>query len=403
MNHYVTFGMDQAAADMAIQKSFMHWGLHPWAGYAVVGMALAYFQYRRKAPGLISSIFVPLLGEERVRGPIGKLIDILAIFATIAGVATSFGQAALQLNAGLNSLFGIPQELMVQIVIVALLTALFIFFSLRGIDKGIKVLSNTAMALAGVLLVAVLILGPIVTDMSMLVNGIGDYLGNFFQNSLGINSLDDNSWLGGWTVFYWAWWIAWGPFVGTFIARISKGRTIREFVLGVMFGPTALAVLWFAAFGGLGITQDGGVILSAIAQTENALFVVFSQYPIGIGLTVIACVALCAFFATSANSATFVLSMYSSNGDLNPKKSLKVLWGILLSTLSLILLMTVGLDALKASSIIAAFPFIFVMLLCCVCLYKAISKEVPRKLTEDSEKPIPKLEGDARIKVEKSD
>lgn len=375
LNHYVTFGATQEAANIAMRKSFMHWGFHPWAAYAIIGMALAYFQFRKKAPGLISSIFLPLLGEKGVKGPIGKFIDISAVFATVAGVATSLGQGAMQINGGLNYMFGIPQNMTTQFIIVAIITVVYTWTAVSGIDKGIKLLSDINMVLAVTLLVGSFIVGPMLLDINILTNSFGSYIGNFIQDSFAINPFGDNGWLSSWTIFYWAWWIAWGPFVGTFIARISKGRTIKEFVLGVIIAPSVVSIIWFAIFGGLGLNLDLGVIQTAIQQTETALFVALSHYPLGFILSLVAVALLCTFFCTSANSATFVLAMFSSDGDLNPSNSKKTLWGILQAVLALVLLATGGLSALQTCSIVAAFPFAIIMIMTCVSLLKALGQE----------------------------
>ena len=375
LNHYVSFGMTEEAANLAMRKSFMHWGFHPWAGYAVVGMALGYFQFRKKAPGLISSIFLPVLGEEGVRGPVGKAIDVCAVFATVAGVATSLGQGALQINGGLNEMFNIPQNIVVQILIVLVITIIYTGTAVSGIDKGIKRLSDINMVLAVALMLGAFLLGPTLKEVNIFTNSFGDYVGNFIQDSFAINPFGDNSWLNGWTIFYWAWWIAWGPFVGTFIARISRGRTIREFVLGVICVPAVVSMIWFALFGGLGLNLENSIILQAIEKTETALFIVFGQYPLSFIMSTIAVLLLCTFFATSGNSATFVLAMFSSNGDLNPSKSKKLLWGVIQAVLALVLLMTGGLAALQTCSVVAAFPFAIIMLFSCVCLVKALKSE----------------------------
>lgn len=375
LNHFISFGADETAASYAMQKSFMHWGFHPWAGYSIIGLALGYFQFRKNAPGLISSIFLPILGEKGVKGPIGKAIDISAIFATVAGVATSLGQGTLQINSGLNYLFNVPITSLVQIVIVALITIVFTWTAVTGIDKGIKLLSDINMYLAVALMLGSFILGPKIMTLNIFTNSLGAYVNNFIQESFSINPFGDNSWLGSWTIFYWAWWIAWGPFVGTFIARISKGRTIKEFVLGVIIAPSVVSFIWFSVFGSLGLNLDTSIIMEAIKSTETALFVVFSQYPLGILMSLIALCLLCTFFITSANSATFVLSMFSANGDLNPSNSRKVLWGIIQALLALALLLTGGLGALQTVSIVAAFPFAIIMLLACYSLVKALSKE----------------------------
>lgn len=375
LNHFVSFGSTEAAADLAMRKSFMHWGFHPWAGYAIIGMALGYFQFRKNAPGLISSIFLPILGEKGVRGPIGKLIDICAVFATVAGIATSLGQGTMQINSGLNFLFDIPNTLLVQIIIIIVLMVIYTWTAVSGIDKGIKLLSDINMFLAVAILLGAFLIGPKLLMVNIFTNSLGDYVNNFIQDSFSMSPFGDKAWLGSWTIFYWSWWIAWGPFVGTFIARISRGRTIKEFVLGVIVAPSVVSFIWFSVFGGLGLNLNLAIIEKAKEVTETALFIVFAEYPLGMVFSVIAICLLCTFFITSANSGVFVLSMFSSNGDLNPPNSKKMLWGVIQALLALVLLMTGGLDALQTCSIVAAFPLAFIMLLCCVCLWKALKTE----------------------------
>lgn len=375
LNHYVTFGMTPDAANLAMKKSFMHWGFHPWAGYASIGMALGYFQFRKKAPGMISSIFYPILGEKGINGPIGKLIDIFAIFATVAGIATSLGQGALQINGGLNYMFDIPQNNTTQLVIILVITILYTWTAVSGIDKGIKVLADINMVLVAILLAGCFLVGPKLMTLNIFVNSTGEYINSFVKDSLGINPFGDNKWLGSWTIFYWAWWIAWGPFVGTFIARISKGRTIREFVFGVIFAPSIASLIWFSVFGSLGLSRNVDLIQSAIKVTETALFAVLNDYTFGFALSIVAVALLGTFFVTSANSATFVLAMFSEEGDLNPSNPKKILWGIIQALLALVLLMTGGLSALQTCSIVAAFPFAIIMVLSCYCLVKALTQD----------------------------
>ena len=229
-------------------------------------------QFRKNKPGLISSIFIPLLGEERVRGPIGKAIDILAIFATVAGVATSLGLGVLQINSGLNYLFGIPVNDTVNLIIILIVTALFMTSAITGLNKGIKWLSNTNIMLAGILMLLTFLLGPTLKIINSFVNGLGQYLFRLIPDSFAISAFGDNSWIGGWRIFYWAWWIAWAPFVGVFIARISKGRTIREFILGVTIVPALGSFVWFAIFGTTGMNVGTEIAAKAIEVTETAFF-----------------------------------------------------------------------------------------------------------------------------------
>ncbi|HSH34683.1 BCCT family transporter, partial [Schnuerera sp.] len=352
-----------------------HWGVHPWANYAVIALPLAYMQFRKKKQGLISSIFIPLLGEERVAGPIGKFIDILAIFATIAGVATSLGLGTLQINSGLNYLFGVPINTTTNIIIIVTVTVLFMISAITGLDKGIKFLSNANITLASALMILTFILGPTVTIINSLTNGVGMYISNFIESSFQINPFGDNSWINGWKIFYWAWWIAWAPFVGSFIARISKGRTIKEFILGVSIVPALGSLLWFAVFGATGINLGPEIAAEAIEVTETALFVVMEHVPLGSIISLVAIILLCTFFVTSADSATFVLGMMSRNGDLNPSTNIKIVWGAIQSMMAFALMQAGGLDALQTSSIVAAFPFAIVMIFACISFVKALKAE----------------------------
>ncbi len=367
------------ASNFAMRASFMHWGFHPWANYAIIGLALAYFQFRKNKPGLISSIFIPLLGEERVNGPIGKFIDILAVFATVAGVATSLGLGTLQINSGLNYLFNIPETKFVQVVIILIITVLYIWTAISGIDKGIKLLGDINLVLASGLLLLVFVFGPTLKIINSFVNGFGEYINGFVYNSLHIEPFGDNSWINGWTIFYWAWWIAWAPFVGTFIARISKGRTVKEFIGGVIAAPALVSMVWFAAFGAMGLNLGEILGIEGLSQAASnpstALFQVFDHYPLSTIMSFITVLLLCTFFITSANSATFVLGMLTSKGDLDPSKQKKFIWGIVQALFATALLLSGGLNALQTASVAAAFPFIAVMLLSIVSLIMALRKE----------------------------
>jgi len=376
LNHYISpmgiEGGTKAASDFAMMKSFMHWGLHPWANYSVLALALAYMQFRKGKPGLISSIFIPLIGEERAKGWIGHTIDILAVFATVAGVATSLGLGTLQINSGLNFLFDVPETSLVQIIIVVVVTVLFMLSAVTGLDKGIKFLSNLNVSIAGILLVLSIIIGPTLLIFSNLGQGILLYAKDLVMD---VNPFGKGEWYGWWTIFYWAWWIAWAPFVGTFIARISRGRTIKEFIFGVLAAPTVASFLWFATFGSLGINAGTDVAAEAITKTETALFVVMQHYPLGSIISFVAVLLLCTFFVTSADSATFVLGMMSSDGDLNPSTQRKLVWGVIQSTLALALMLAGGLKMLQTASIVAAFPFAFVMIFAMVSIIKALKND----------------------------
>lgn len=385
IGHFINpAGMDggtSEAAEFAFKSVFMHWGIQPWANYAVIGLTLAYFQFRKNKPGLMSSVIEPLAGERHVKWYIEKIVDILAAFATVAGIVTSLGLGVLQINSGLNVMLGIPDNLVVQIAIIVIITAIFIWSAVSGIHKGVKRLSNFNTTLALILLMGAFVIGPKLEIVNNLVNGTGNYIGNFIQDSLTIPTYGDKSWIESWRVFYWAWWIAWAPFVGLFIARISKGRTIREFVLGVVLAPTLASIVWFAVFGTFGIhlAMTGALSKETLQQIltfpETGLFTVFSLYPFGTILSILAIILLITFFITSADSGTYVLAMLSSEGNLNPPNYKKIIWGGIQSALAVGLLIAGGLKPLQTISIVAAFPFMFIMLAACISFIKELKNE----------------------------
>ncbi|WP_330362402.1 BCCT family transporter [[Clostridium] dakarense] len=362
------------AITFAMQQSFIHWGLHPWAAYSIMGLALAYFQFRKGAPGLISSIFLPILGEKGVKGPIGKTIDILAVFTTVTGIATSLGMGTMQIAGGLEYVFNIENTIKLQIIIIAIATVLYILSSTSGLDKGIKILSNINLSLAGFILIGAILIGPKLDMLNNFQNGMFAYVTEFVSQSLYMDS--SKEWIGQWRVFYWALWIAWIPFVGIFIARISKGRTIREFIIGVTLVPAIACIVWFTVFGTLGINLGADFATTATKVTELALFEVFAKYPFGQILSIIAMVLLCTFFISSADSATYVLGMFTSDGDLNPSGTKKIIWGVVQATLAIALLLSGGLGTLQTVSIVSAFPFTIIVLLSMVSIIKALREEV---------------------------
>jgi glycine betaine transporter len=375
-------GGSPEAAELGMRYAFFHWGLHPWAVYGVVAMAIAYFSFRQGRGGVVSSVFYPLIGE-RVNGPIGKAIDILAILATLFGVAVSLGLGALQINGGLNFLFEVPAEAAIQILIIAVITVLFLISAATGVEKGIRILSNVNMVLGASLLLFVFVLGPTVFLMDTFTQMVGDYAGALVSMSFERNVFEDSSWANNWTIFYWATWIAWSPYVGAFIARISRGRTIREFVLAVLFVPSIVSFFWFSTMGGTGIELDrvgDGIISGAVADNvDTALFVMLEQLPISLITSILAMILIAIFFITSADSASFVLGSMSSGGTLDPANPVKFIWGIVIASFAAVLLLSGGLEALQNVAIIAAVPFAVVMLFMCVALFKAISKDPAAK------------------------
>lgn len=366
------------AAKAAMRYAFFHWGLHPWALYTIVGLALAYFTFRKGYPTLVSSIFYPLLGE-KVNGGVGKAIDILAILVTVFGVATSLGMGALQINGGIAHLFNLPSNIMMQIIIIAVVTFLFILSATTGIDKGIKFLSDLNIGVAMALLLFVLFLGPTIFIIDLFVDTLGGYARNIIEMSLSLDPFTENTWIADWTLFYWAWWISWAPFVGVFIARISKGRTIREFVSGVLLVPSIFGFIWFTVFGGTALNFEifKGCNIAEAVQNDvtSALFTTLSFLPLGKSISLIAILLIITFFITSADSATFVLAMLSSNGNLNPKNKIKLLWGILQSAIAIVLLLSGGINAIQTIAIIMGLPFAFIMVGMCFSILKSLKAE----------------------------
>lgn len=376
------------AGELGLQYAFFHWGLHPWATYAVIAMAIAYANFRQGRGGLISSVFYPLLGD-RVDGPIGKAIDILALVATLFGVSVSLGLGALQVNGGLSFLFDLPDSATIQIVVIVIITVLFLTSAATGVNRGIRYLSNLNMALATLLLVFILALGPTVVLLDVFVQTTGSYVGNLIPISFRTNALEQSSWAGDWTLFYWATWIAWCPFVGAFIARISRGRTIREFVVGVLLVPSTLSFLWFSVLGGTALELNeatGGEIATAVDESVTAaFFVTLNQLPLSIISSVIVMLLVSVFFITSADSASFVLASMSSEGAVNPRVVLRFIWGLVISAFAAVILLSGGLDALQRVAIITAVPFAVIMIVMCWAMYKSFSAE----FQEDREQVVP--------------
>ncbi|SES93092.1 glycine betaine transporter [Oceanobacillus limi] len=369
-------GSDQAFKE-GLAVTYFHWGIHGWAMYGIVALVLAFFQFRKDEPGLISATLKPLFGDKML-GPWGKLIDVLAAFATIFGVATSLGFGAAQINGGLSHLFGIEVSFTSQFIIVLIVTVLFLISAWSGISKGIKYLSNANIVIAALLFFGVVIVGPTLLILNMFTETFGMYMQNIIQWSFRTASLegDNRAWLDGWTIFYWAWWIAWAPFVGMFIARVSRGRTIRQFMIGVMLVPTFIIGIWFATFGTTaGFVQTSGIDLTQYA-TEMVLFNMFDQLPLSLILSILAILLIFSFFITSADSATFVLGIQSTHGSLSPPNTVKILWGLAQSAVALVLLYVGGLTALQNTIIAAAFPFSFIMILMVISLLKALRKEM---------------------------
>lgn len=368
-----------AAAREAMRLSIFHWGLHAWAIYVVLGLALALSHFRFGAPLAIRSTLQPVLGDMTHRWP-GKVIDMLAVLGTLFGLATSLGLGAAQINAGLSELFQTEISTNSQVLIIILITFFAIMSLVLGLDKGIRRLSEFNMVLAVLLLTFILILGP----TAALLRGLPDHLGNYLQNlpgmSLSTHPFQSLDWQKAWTIFYWAWWLSWAPFVGTFIARISKGRTIREFVIGVLVAPTLMGLLWFGIFGGAALRHEllgGGGIAEIVEQNSAlAIYALLAQFPLQQFTNLVAIILVAVFFITSSDSGSFVVDMLTSGGDPNPPVWQRIFWASMEGMLAIILLIIGGLGALQAGAISLGLPFCIIILVVCYALQKRLKDSI---------------------------
>ncbi|RDV12362.1 BCCT family transporter [Arthrobacter sp. RT-1] len=396
-------GQTAEAVETAMATSVFHWTLHPWAMYAVVGIAIAYSTFRLGRKNLLSESFVSLFGRKAVDGIGGKIINILAIFATLFGSAASLGLGALQIGSGLqfNGVVGeVATPLLV--IIIAVLTFCFVASAVSGLEKGIQFLSNTNMVLAVVLAVIVFVVGPTLFILNLIPSALGSYIQQLPEMAARTEATGDDtmrSWLSGWTVFYWVWWMSWTPFVGMFIARISRGRTIRQFVTGVLFVPSLVSLLWFAVFGGTAIhqqraadgTPDTGDGIATIVDGapaisfDGALFAMLNGLGtpqwLTVGLAILAMVLTAIFFVTGADSASIVMGSLSSRGTLKPSKPVVVFWGTLMGTVAIVMLLAGGdtpaeaLGGLQRMTIVAAAPFVIVLLVLCIALARDLRRD----------------------------
>ena len=366
------------AARTAMGYSFFHWGISQWSIFGVAGLAIGYSQYRKKKNGMVSTSLEPLFGQN-YNQPTRKVIDILAVIATVTGMATSVGLGILQMDGGLSFAFNFPSGPVTQIVLTVLMTALFLFSTITGLKRGMKWLSNLNMALALILTVFVMFMGPFTFIMETFVLGIGDYLKSYVGYSLRTQPYSGETWVQEWTVFYWAWVIAWSPFIGSFVARVSKGRTIREYVLGILIVPPVLSFLWIAALGGTAMYSDlfNGTNIGEIVLDDQtaALFTMFEQIPMTAITSVIAIILIFTFLVTSADSATFIVAGMTSGNTENPSTRLKVLWGLLLGFLTISLILAGGLNSLQAASLLAGLPFTLILILMIFAVSKSLRRE----------------------------
>jgi choline/glycine/proline betaine transport protein len=366
------------SARQAMALTFLHWGLHAWAIYIVVGLALAYFAFRRGLPLTPRSALFPLIGS-RIYGPFGHAIDIFAVIGTMFGVATSLGFGVLQVNAGFSYLFGLPTNTTVQIILIAFITGAATLSVAMGLDRGVKRLSELNIILAALLLVFVLLAGSTVFLLQAYVQNIGTYLSTLVQRTFSMYAYEPNPWIGNWTLFYWGWWMAWSPFVGMFIARISRGRTIREFVTGVLIVPVLFSFLWMTVFGNTAIALDlSGVAPIAETAANNlpvALFVTLEQLPMSAIASGLATLLVMTFFITSADSGALVIDIITSGGSESSSAWQRVFWAVSAGVLAAVLLVAGGLQGLQTAAIASALPFAVVMVFMCYGLLRALQME----------------------------
>lgn len=380
--HFMSPPMWQAetveTAKQAMSISFLHWGIHAWALYCVVALSLAYFHYRRGLPLSIRSVLYPLIGQ-KIYGKWGHVVDTLAVFGTMFGVVTSLGLGAMQINAGFSNVFGIPNNVPVQLCLIAIITAMATLSVMMGLDKGIKRLSDINIVLTVLLIGFMLFFGPTQFIIDSFIENIGNYVSQLIPLGFWSEAYSNTDWQANWTIFYWAWWVSWSPFVGIFVARISRGRTIREFIFGVLFIPMLLLFFWFTTFGGSAVHMElmgnYGLIEAVKADYGSAIFKLIEYYPLTKPLTLVIVVMIMLWFVTSSDSASFVIDMLTAGGDTNPPKIQRLFWALSQGVIAAVLLVAGGLSALQAVAIIAGFPFAIVVFVMMYCLWRGLTRD----------------------------
>ncbi|RTE52780.1 BCCT family transporter [Arenibacter aquaticus] len=383
------------AANEAMKFTFLHWGFHAWAIYALVGLSLAYFTYSRGLPLTIRSIFYPFLGD-RIYGKIGDAIDIFAVLATLFGLATSLGMGVQQISAGLFHLFGIDSGVQTQIILIIGITLVATISVVLGVDKGVRVLSEWNMRIAVLFLLVVLILGPTIFIFKSFVQNTGNYLSGFLEIATWTESYSDSNWQNTWTIFYWGWWIAWSSFVGMFIARISKGRTVREFILGVLIVPSIVTFFWISAFGSTAVHQallgDNTIVDAVNDNVATALFVFLEDYPFAFVLNIIAIVLIAGFFVTSSDSGSLVVDNLTSGGKIDAPVGQRIFWAIGEGSVAAVLLLGGGLQALQTATIVTGLPFAVILIIMCFSLYKGLSEDLKKLKKRETQKELENYE-----------
>ena len=366
------------AAKQAMNLSFLHWGIHAWALYCVVALALAYFHYRRGLPLSIRSVLYPLIGQ-RIYGKWGHLVDILAVFGTMFGVVTSLGLGVMQINSGLSQVFGLDNSLALQLMMIAGITLLATFSVMMGLDKGVKRLSDINILLTVLLLGFMLLWGPTQQIIDSFVENVGNYVTAVVPLGFWSEAYSGTDWQSAWTIFYWAWWVSWSPFVGVFVARISRGRTIREFIFGVLFIPMLILFFWFTTFGGtaihLELAGNVGLVEVVKADSASAIFKLMEFYPLTKLVSLVIVLMIVLWFVTSSDSASLVIDMLTSGGDTDAPKIQRLFWALSQGVIAAVLLVAGGLSALQAAAIIAGFPFAIVVFVMMFCLWRGLSRD----------------------------
>ncbi|MGF1496722.1 MAG: BCCT family transporter [Elainellaceae cyanobacterium] len=384
------------AAQQALGITYFHWGLHAWGIYALVGLGLAFFAYNRGLPLTIRSVFYPILGD-RIYGWVGNAIDILSVAATLFGLATSLGFGVQQVNAGLSFLFGLADNTIIQVVLIAIITGFATMSVVSGLDAGVRRLSELNMILAAILMGFVLLVGPTLFILGSFVQTTGYYVASLPTLSFWTETFEGTNWQNGWTVFYWAWWISWSPFVGIFIARVSRGRTVREFILGVLLLPSLLTFLWMSVFGGTALFLElaegtAGSISSAVDENvATALFVMLQQLPLTGITSFVGIVLVVVFFVTSSDSGSLVVDNLTSGGKLDSPIPQRVFWAAMEGVVAAVLLLGGGLQALQTAAITTGLPFAIILLVMCYSLYRGLNDELALLQAEElraMERPI---------------
>lgn len=375
--HDLAEPQSEEAALTALRYTYFHWGFNGWAMYAVLGGAMAYFAYRKNQPVLVSATFTPILGPDAHQKPIGRLIDALAIVATLFGTATALGLNGLQLNSGLNYLTdSVPKSNAVAVTIIVVVTALFIVSATSGVEKGINYLANLGSVATIVLFLFFLVVGgSTVLVVSNGIESIGNYVIQVLPMSLQ-TGVGDEKWMASWTIFYWAWWVSWAPFVGMFVARISRGRTIREFIIGVVAAPTGFGFVWFAIVGGTGIElQRSGEADVLGAPLELSLFTALDVLPLPVISSALCVILIALFFISGADAASVVMATMASRGSINPSRIIVVILGVLMGGIACAMLLVGGLEALQQAAVLGSVPFTFVLVGVAYCWVKALREE----------------------------